>query len=152
MAAGAHRAPDGPSWAEHFTSMMAERDRRYEQRYEASQVALNAALTADRTAVAAALAAQDKNTQAALVAAKEAVIKAEVAAEKRFESVNEFRAQLSDQATTFMPRVEAEQRLRALAEKLDDLKGSSKAGASALFSYIVAGAGVVLAVLAFVTR
>src|SRR6476646_6730243 len=141
MAAGAHRAPDGPSWAEHFTSMMAERDRRYEQRYEASQVALNAALTADRTAVAAALAAQDKNTQAALVAAKKLV-----------ESVNEFRAQLSDQATTFMPRVEAEQRLRALAEKLDDLKGSSKAGASALFSYIVAGAGVVLAVLAFVTR
>ena len=64
---------------------------------------------------------QDKAVQAALLAAKEAVLKAEVASEKRFESVNEFRGQLSDQTATFMPRAEAEQRTTALAEKIADL-------------------------------
>ena len=37
-------------------------------------------------------------------AAKEAVTKAEVATEKRLEGMNEFRAQLTDQSNTFLPR------------------------------------------------
>ncbi|MDQ5822382.1 MAG: hypothetical protein M3540_13170 [Actinomycetota bacterium] len=37
-------------------------------------------------------------------ASAEAIAKAESANEKRFESVNEFRAQLTDQTATFMPR------------------------------------------------
>jgi hypothetical protein len=150
--AGVHRAPAGPSWSEHFQAILAERDHRYEQRYEASQVAIQAALAADRSAVQAALTAQEKNTQAALVAAKEAVLKAETAAERRFEAVNEFRGQLADQAATFMPRAEAEQRLRSLAEKLDDLKGSSRAGASSLYGYLVAAAGVIFAVVSIVLK
>jgi len=35
---------------------------------------------------------------------EKAIDKAEIATEKRFESVNEFRAQLSDQTNTFLPR------------------------------------------------
>lgn len=43
---------------------------------------------------------------AALASSKEAVQKAEVATEKRFESVNEFRATLTDQAAKFITRKE----------------------------------------------
>lgn len=42
-----------------------------------------------------------------------------VATERRFEGVNEFRAQLADQAQNFMTRQEAGVRLDALSEKLD---------------------------------
>ena len=42
----------------------------------------------------------------ALQAAEKAVTKAELAAEKRFESVNEFRNQLKDQTGTFITRNE----------------------------------------------
>lgn len=72
-------------------------------------------------AVAAALAAQEKAVVAALAAAEKAVAKAEAAAEKRFENVNEFRAQLADQAGTFMQRTEALQRIETNAEKIDAL-------------------------------
>jgi len=43
---------------------------------------------------------------AALVAAERAAIKAESAAEKRFDSVNEFRATLKDQQALFVTRTE----------------------------------------------
>lgn len=118
--------PEPISLREHLTVLLAEMDRRFE----------------------AAIAAQDKAVQIAMVASEKAVVKAEIAAEKRFESVNEFRGQLADQAATFMPRAEAEQRLSALAEKIDDLKGSSKAGASALWGWIAGGAALVVAVVA----
>jgi hypothetical protein len=52
--------------------------------------------------------AADKAVTAALEAAEKAVGKAEIAAEKRFDAVNEFRAQLADQAATFLPRSEAD--------------------------------------------
>ena len=121
------RRPPGPTWQEHFHALLEEMDRRF----------------------SAAILAQDKAVQIAMIASEKAVVKAEVAAEKRFESVNEFRAQLTDQATTFMPRAEAEQRLSALAEKIDDLKGSSRAGANTLWGYLLGGASLILAVIVF---
>ena len=51
-----------------------------------------------------------------------AVSKAETAHEKRFDSINEFRAQLRDQQVTFMPRPEAEKSIQANAEKIDSLQ------------------------------
>lgn len=62
-----------------------ERDRQYGQRFDA----------------------QEKAVAAALAAAKEAVVKAEAASEKRFDSVNEFRNTLKDQTATFITRGEA---------------------------------------------
>jgi len=62
---------------EHLEALLAERDLRFQQRYDAQRVAMDAAL-----------AAADKAVQAALLAAKEAVIKAETAAEKRFDCVS----------------------------------------------------------------
>lgn len=80
-------------------SIMDERDVRYAQRFEAQQVAL----------------------KDAMAAAKEAVAKAEAAAERRFESVNEFRAQLGDQATRLLPRAEAEAAMANLRERIDNV-------------------------------
>jgi len=56
---------------------------------------------------------QETAMSAALAAAEKAVIKAENASEKRFESVNEFRAALTDLTATFIPRAEAENRIAA---------------------------------------
>lgn len=125
---------------EHFTKVVAEVDRRYEERFIAQEKALNTALIAAEKAIAAALIAQEKavNTaftasekavnaalvsqekavSAALIAQKEAVTKAEASAEKRFESVNEFRKTLADQTATFIPRAEAIQRADNNAEKI----------------------------------
>jgi hypothetical protein len=78
-------AEGGPGWTistlrEHLTGLLVEMDRRYQERYEASQRALEAALLA-----------ADRAVQAALAAAKEAVTKAELSADKRFELLNELR-------------------------------------------------------------
>jgi tetrahydromethanopterin S-methyltransferase subunit G len=59
-------------------AVIAEQDKRYEQRFEAQE-----------RATATALASTKEATVAALASAKEAVIKAEAAAEKRFEGFNE---------------------------------------------------------------
>jgi hypothetical protein len=72
-------------------------------------------------AVAAALSAQERAVASALVAAERAVLKAEAASEKRFESVNEFRAALSDNFRTLMPRAETERVLALITEKVDAL-------------------------------
>jgi len=80
------------------------------QRFEDNQKAIDAALVSQEKAVAAALAAT-----------KEAINKAEVSTEKRFESVNEFRAQLADQSSTLMPRQEYTVQHKALEGKLSDL-------------------------------
>ena len=54
--------------------------------------------------------------------------KAELAAERRFDSVNEFRAQLSDQAATFISRAEALLQINANAEKIDALSARMDRG------------------------
>ena len=76
------------------------------ERYATQTKAVDAAFVAQQAAMEKAFTAADKAVQAALDAAKEAVTKAETASEKRFEAVNEFRGQLSDQAQMFLPRAE----------------------------------------------
>ncbi len=60
--------------------------------------------------------------KAALEAAEKAINKAEQATERRFQSVNEFRQTLTDQAASFMPRAESEQRSNATTERLRELE------------------------------
>lgn len=99
---------------------------------------------------------QDKAVQAALLAAKEAVLKAETASEKRFESVNEFRGQLADQTATLIPRAEADTRFSALGEKVSDLTDrinktdGAKVGSEVTIGKIYAAIGVVGAVLGII--
>jgi small-conductance mechanosensitive channel len=90
-------AEDGPTTRE-LLSIINERSSANSQRFEA----------------------QEKAVAAALAAAKEAVAKAETAAEKRFDSVNEFRASLKDQQTTLIPRVEVDVRFKAMEAKVSD--------------------------------
>jgi hypothetical protein len=67
------------------------------------------------------LAALARAQDAALASASAAVVKAEQASERRFESVNEFRAQLGDVIRTFMPRAEVEARADANAARITEL-------------------------------
>jgi hypothetical protein len=59
--------------------------------------------------------ALEEKVQAAFESSQTAISKADVATEKRFEGVNEFRAALSDQASHFVTR----EALAALADKLE---------------------------------
>lgn len=78
---------------------------------------------ADQLAVAAALSAAEKAVAAALVASEKAVNKAEVAQANINVNQNEFRGQLKDQASTLMPRNEAENTTRELRGLLVTLSG-----------------------------
>lgn len=100
------------------------------------------------------MAANDLRYEQRFRSSEEAVRKAEQAAEKRFESVNEFRAALSDQQRDLMPRPEAEVLLRSLTEKYDTLvKGRSEnVGMKNGWAYAIAAIGVVVAILAILTR
>jgi hypothetical protein len=72
--------------------------------------------------------AQKEAVNAALAASDRAVNKAELASEKRFDAVNEFRAALADSARLLMPRSEAEQRMAAIEKMVNDLKITVDAG------------------------
>lgn len=111
----------------HLLSVTASNDRRYEQRFEA----------------------QEKAVGNAIFAADRAVVKAEAATEKRFESVNEFRATLSDQQRTFMPRSESDAIIKALdvrlqrMEELARVGQAERAGIQGGWGYAVGVAGFV---------
>ena len=101
---------DNITLKEYFEVIVGINDKRYEQRFNDTKIVVDAALIAADKAVAAALAGQ-----------KEAVTKAEVAAEKRFESVNEFRNTLSDQQRTLLPRLEAEVKFINIEKNFDSM-------------------------------
>lgn len=84
--------------------------RMLDERYATQTKALDAAFKAAEQAVAVALSNAEKAT-----------VKAETAAERRFESVNEFRRTLSDQTATFIPRVEYDTTRKGLEDKVNAL-------------------------------
>lgn len=121
--------------------------------------------SADQEALRTALDGSKTATDAALAAAEKATSKAEIAADKRFEAVNEFRAQLADQAATLISRAEAEARIDAIGERselqitqLNAMVGSMGsrldrnegrgAGLNAGWGYLVGVMGVLLAIAA----
>jgi hypothetical protein len=57
----------------------------------------------------------------ALAASDKAITKAEVTTEKRFEGVNEFRAALSDQSATLLPRSEYAVQHKAVVDQVNIL-------------------------------
>jgi hypothetical protein len=92
-----------------------------DERYMTQTKATDAAFAAQQTAMRTAFEAADKAVQAALAAAKEATNKFEEANNKRFDSVNEFRAQLADQTATLLPRSEYTVQHQSFGEKIDTL-------------------------------
>ncbi len=138
-------------------SVIAERDRQYTQRFDAQEKALSFALVnlnqrfdAQEKSTTVALAAAERAVQAALIAAKEAVQKAENAAEKRFDSVNEFRNTLRDQQLLLMTRAEGDAKFRDTERRLSEItenlnrRASEQKGAGDLWSIIVAGVGFLM--------
>lgn len=81
-------------------------------------------------------------TAQALASADKAVTKAEEAATKRFESVNEFRATLSDQQSMLATKNEVNLRIKALEDRINtvvedarELKGRSYGGREAIVEH-----------------
>lgn len=120
--------------ARELAAIMAERERANNQRFEA----------------------QEKAVASALSAAKEAVSKAETAAEKRFDSVNEFRSTLKDQQLTLISRNEADIRFKSIEEKLSTTElrvaqiASKAEGANWAWGVLVGAIGLIIAVGSFI--
>jgi hypothetical protein len=81
-------------------------------------VAVRASIEALDRLVTLQIAAQADKVGLALTAADKAVLKAETANEKRFDSVNEFRMTLSDQSKTFVDRREHAAEMAAVDERV----------------------------------
>ncbi len=121
-----------------FKDLMTERDLRYSQR----------------------AAAQDNAVSSALETSEKAIVKAESATEKRFDSVNEFRATLADQATKLLPRAEFDVQHAALTDRVQlnenrfgtlqkDLSSihAHSVGMRETLSYMVAAASAIVALV-----
>lgn len=100
-----------------------------EQKEATNKQIENAFQTAEKAAAKADLAAEKTYLEAQinalrgifdmqLSASDKAVLKAEAATERRFESVNEFRAALADQQRVAIPRSEFDVQIRALSDRL----------------------------------
>lgn len=101
---------------------------------------------------------QKESVTYALNAAGIAVSKAETAAEKRFDSVNEFRNTLDDQQRTLMPRKESEIRFEAIEDKMNllitnqNLKAGERSGMSELWGYIIGAIGIIFGIATILTK
>ena len=107
-----------------------ERDKRYEERFKASE-----------TAVIAALASQKESVLAAFMASEKAIAKAENAQTAYNERSNEFRQTLDDQAKSLLSRMEATQIFKAQEDKVEDVKtriGKTEATLNGLSGVITA--------------
>lgn len=76
-------------------------------------------MVAQRAATDAAVVSAKDALSAALSASEKAIQKAAEATEKRFTGVNEFRAQLTDQAATFVRKVEVDYRFMGIEKTLE---------------------------------
>jgi len=85
-----------------------ERDKRYEVEFRSLRTELKAA---------------SDNVAVAMAAAEKAIVKAEAASEKRFESQNEFRQQMGDMQATYARTDLVDNRFATVEKKIDELTG-----------------------------
>jgi hypothetical protein len=101
--------------------------------------------------------AQKESVLTAIAASDRAVTKAEISAEKRFESVNEFRNTLSDQQRNLMPRAEVAEVVNGLREKIAALEKqmdnfhSERQGLRGGWGFAVGVVGLVLTLITIAT-
>jgi len=104
------------------------------------------------------LTSMEKKTDLRFEQLDKAITKAETAMDKRFDSVNEFRAQLSDQQRTFIPRMEWESGHKNVCDKVDELKvrfdkiEAMKQGGNVVWAYILAGISIIIAIVSFILK
>jgi hypothetical protein len=132
---------------EFLSQQMAQNDRRYLELFEQKAASGRQVIEAQREAVNAALAAADR-----------AVQKAEAGAEKRFESVNEFRNTLSDQQRNLIPRSEVMVIVASLTDKIEsttkqlDALVAERRGVQGGWGYAVGACGFILTLAAVAFR
>lgn len=102
----------------------------------ASKEYLEAQISGLKETLIAQIVSQKEAINAALVSADKAVLKAESASEKRFESVNEFRATLSDQQRDMATKSEVDLRFRAVEDRLTESMKTRQAQSDALSARI----------------
>lgn len=112
---GAHRRID--NLEKHLSTQMDAERRHVATQLEAAANLTDAKFVTFRTLVDG----QAEQVKLALDASDKAIGKAEIASEKRFESVNEFRQTLTDQAGTFIPRKEVEQIAATYSARMQEL-------------------------------
>lgn len=97
-------------------------------------------------------------TSAALAASDRAVNKAEGAAEKRFEGLNELRGMALDQQRVYIPRAEVEILIKGINEKIDTLnittitRQGKSIGQEQGVGYVVGIASIVSVIIAIASR
>lgn len=145
----------------HLSKIMDERDKAYQQRWEAQEKAVSAALNAAEKAVTTALISQEKavanafNAQekavaSALSAAERAVSKAETASEKRFDAINE----KIESNNMILDKFESN--TKSLVGRIDDLKTYSdtstgkSTGLNAGWAYLLGLVSIIGAIAAIV--
>ena len=95
-----------------------EVDRRHNEQFHALDRAVMARFDAEHNLLMTLASERQIGIDAAFAAQQAAVSKAEIATEKRFESVNEFRAQLTDQAGRFVTRNETDSVIAAVRSEM----------------------------------
>lgn len=121
----------------------------------AQKEAINAALVASEKALTAALAAAKEALTAALASSEQAITKAEDANEKRFQSVNEFRATLADQQRELATKSEVNLRINAIEDKLStaistlDVNKGKGMALSTVWAMGIAAVTVLIAAVAY---
>lgn len=92
------------------------------------------------------------------IAAKEAVTKAEIATEKRFDEIDKSRKVMVDQASEFVARPEYNASQKALVDKVDTLttrferNEGQGAGLKMGWGFLVAGVGLLATIIALLAR
>jgi hypothetical protein len=136
----------------HIEAIMNERDRSYDSRFRASEIAVNAAL-----------AAQEKAVTAAFLASEKAIVKAEEAQREYNVGHNDLLHKMDDQYNVMMPREEALVRIGAIDAKIElgrteiaglresrsESKGT-KENKSENAIYVIAGTGIVISVISMI--
>jgi len=94
--------------------------------------------------------AAKEGVNAAMASAEKAILKAETATEKRFDSVNEFRQAMRDQQESFANKSETNMRLDELAKRLenvtDDMKTSGGRTSGLLMAALLGGWAITTAI------
>lgn len=103
------------------------------------------------------------DSQAKLIAAQveaqdKAIIKAEVATDKRLDGLNELRRIVNDTQALLMPREEAYARLQALADKIEvltsriNMSEGNKSGMKDSWGYLVGVVGIAAAIISWIVQ
>ncbi len=110
----------------YFERVLTERSASYQERFDGQEHAVEIALAAVNTEFHEHLIQYRREVDQAFEASDKAITKAEMATDKRFESINEFRGQLRDQQADFLTRPYYEARHHGLEEAIQAMQIAMK--------------------------